>query len=174
MFYVQTGVVVADEFEEIHQIVGVGLIDIGLIGGDDGQQRERQFAAYIGTRQGYIGVTEGGQVKSFEDVQVDVLIRIVTAEHFYTRDVLQGEDGILVRERNTVYPTLVEFFMRRPAYLGRELGSGNVGNGVEAVAFGLVVVNTSGRLLRPVFETETIGKMVRQLLYVIEAEDVVV
>jgi hypothetical protein len=93
MVDIDPGIMVAHKLPDIHQVVSILGIEIGLIAGND-QQGKRQVAAEITGIECYIRKTERPGIAAFVDIQVKGIIFVLAAEQpLDTFGILESKDG---------------------------------------------------------------------------------
>ena len=70
---------VADELQEVHEVVGFHLVDIGLVGAVDGEQRVGNGSENAASFDDDVGDAEGGWIKDFLRLEADYMVAILAS-----------------------------------------------------------------------------------------------
>ena len=131
---IEAGIMVADEFADIHQVVDIFIIEIGLVARSDGEQGKGQAAIEVARIQRYVGEAKRGNIKAFVDIKVIGVVVILPAkEALDALGKLQGEDWPSVDDIGPAGLILEEFFMGRPTQRQRNFSRRDLTNAVELV-----------------------------------------
>ena len=127
-------IMVAHELPDIHQVVSILGIEIGLIGGLNDQQGKGKVATEITGIECYIRIAQGPRIAAFVDIQMKGVIFILPAEQpLDTFGILQSKDGKAIDDIGPSRVVLKEFFMGGPTQRNGRLTCGQLTGAVELI-----------------------------------------
>src|SRR6185437_5815986 len=116
MIDIRRRIVVVHELEEVHQVIALKLVSIGLVRMGDIRQGKWHFTDNIAEIPGNIGIPQERFVEPLVNIEIDVLIRELSAEQARdTRYPAEIENGVFIDDRYPVQFPDIELFVRRPA-----------------------------------------------------------
>ena len=112
MIDIDADVMIVDEFQEVHEIIGIQLIGIGLVGMGDIGQGKRHFPDQVASVHGKIRITQLGKIEPLEEIQVEIVIIVFPAKQaFNSGDIPEGDDGIFIEDGHAVELTDIELLV---------------------------------------------------------------
>src|SRR6185437_1337748 len=175
MIDIRRRIVVVHELEEVHQVIALKLVSIGLVRMGDIRQGKWHFTDNIAEIPGNIGIPQERFVEPLVNIEIDVLIRVLSAEQARdTRCPAEIENGVFIDDRYPVQFPDIELFVRRPADFARDLARRHLPDGIDTAIVELHIAYRAGRGLLPPPVPEIPGKMTWVFMHIIDPEIIVI